>query len=508
MKKSLSLLPDIAGIYSFVLFVSLIVLGGEHALRAGDTFWHIKAGATMLERQSLLTQDIFSHTAYGKPWIAHEWLAEVVMAALHHIAGLPGVVLVFLLIAVLSYWLLFRLVNQFVGEGLAICCVTVAVLLSLPHLLIRPHIFSWLFGVATLYILTVRRDRLYLLPLLSAVWVNLHGGFLLGIVLQVLFIAGFILDNRLQSSTNFKLWLEDSIRQSKQPILILIFSILAAGLNPFGYELFLFPFQVTKEIFINHINEWGAPNLREAWYFRYYILLLLLLLTFNRQRISWTNRLLLIFFINASLNHLRHISLAGLFLTPFLAELLVPWAQKIKVLCASEKNAAKQLALSPLTGPFATAVLAGSLFIVSYVNYPSGQSLTATLFPLSEAFPDQAVQYLEKHPPKGKMFNEYFIGGYLIYALELPQKVFIDGRADMYGEKIFGDYRKIVQLDETTNELLDEYKIDWVIFPADRPLVLYLKAGGDWTEIYQDNQVAILTRNSSGRNNPKNYRNG
>jgi hypothetical protein len=507
MKKSMRILPDIAGVYCFVHFTSLVVLGGKHALRAGDTFWHIKAGITMLERHSILTHDIFSHTAYGKPWIAHEWLAELIMAALHQIAGLPGVVLIFFLIATFTYWLLFRLVNHFVGEGLATFCVTVAALLSLPHLLVRPHIFSWLLGVTTLYILLVRRNRLYLLPLLSAIWANLHGGFLIGILLQAIFIAGFILDNRPQSVANLKQWL-DLIRRCKKPILILTLSILAAGLNPFGYELFLFPFQVTKEIFINHINEWLAPNLREAWYFRYYILLLLLLLTFNRHRINWTNRLLLIFFINASLNHIRHISLAGLFLTPFLAELLTPWARRIRERFAAKKNDSKQLALSPLTGPLATFFLAASLLIVSYSNYPSGQRLSPILFPLPEKFPAQAVQYLGKHPPKGKMFNEYLIGGYLIYAMEPPQKVFIDGRADMYGEKIFGDYRKIAHLDKETDKLLAEYEIDWVIFPADRPLILYLKAGGDWTEVYQDNQVAILERNSSGHNSPKNYRNG
>jgi hypothetical protein len=123
------------------------------------------------------------------------------------------------------------------------------------------------------------------------------------------------------------------------------------------------------------------------------------------------------------------------------------------------------------------------------------------MFPLSEKFPAQAVQYLASHPLPGKMLNEYFIGGYLLYALTPAQKVFIDGRADMYGEKIFGDYLKIVQLNEATDRLLGKYEVDWVIFPVKEPLLLYLKAGGQWTGVYRDRQVEILQRNHSARNN-------
>ncbi|MDT8335852.1 MAG: hypothetical protein RQ753_09145 [Desulfurivibrionaceae bacterium] len=306
--KKIRLLPDIAGVYCFVMFAALVAVGGKQALRAGDTFWHIKAGTAMLDRRALLTTDIFSHTAFGKPWLAHEWLTEILMAAIHRVAGLDGVALFSLLIAAFTFWLLFRLLNHFHGEGLAAFSVTVAALLSLPHLLARPHIFTWLFGVTTLYILTVRRDKLYLLPLISLVWANLHGGFLFGIVLQVFFIAGFILDNHPRTLTDRQEWL-GLLGQSRKPLLILTLSILAAALlNPHGYKLFLFPFQVSKEIFMNNIGEWIAPNLRSDWSFRYYLLGIIFLLTFNRHRINWTNRLLLIFFINAALSHGRHIS--------------------------------------------------------------------------------------------------------------------------------------------------------------------------------------------------------
>jgi hypothetical protein len=92
------------------------------------------------------------------------------------------------------------------------------------------------------------------------------------------------------------------------------------------------------------------------------------------------------------------------------------------------------------------------------------------------------------------MFNKYSWGGYLIYAMDPPQKVFIDGRADMYGEEIFGDYQKIASLDKEAQELLDRYQIDWILFPTDSALVRFLKATQDWQETYSDGAASILVR--------------
>ncbi|MDF1577796.1 MAG: hypothetical protein P1P81_05055, partial [Desulfobulbales bacterium] len=205
--------------------------------------------------------------------------------------------------------------------------------------------------------------------------------------------------------------------------------------------------------------------------------------------------LLLIFFINAALSHGRHISLAGLFLAPLLAELLGPWSPRISIFFDRGNSSQKQLNLSPLTGPLATVVLAASLFSVGYANH--ARQLGPVIFPLPDKFPAQAVRYLKKNPPAGKMFNEYFIGGYLIYTLSPAQKVFIDGRADMYGEEIFKDYRKIAHLDEETGKLLGKYEIDWIIYPVDKPLVRYLKATENWSETYRDERVVVLERHNS-----------
>jgi len=370
--------------------------------------------------------------------------------------------------------------------------VWLALLLAGSHLLARPHILTWFFGALTLFILSVKREKLFLLPPLTLVWANFHGGFLVGLLVQAIFLAGFLLDHRPSSFTVRQWW--TIAGQCNKPALILLLSTLAALVTPFGVELFFFPFQVTKEVFINNIGEWVAPNLREIWYFRFYLLIILLFLSLKRERIGWTNLLLLLFFINSALRHVRHLSLAGIFLTPLLIELITPWTERLRNLVPAKKAEVKQLALSPFTGPVATLFFAVALFIIGSANPPAWQRVSEKLFTLPENFSPAAIRYLAEHPPSGKMFNEYSLGGYLLYALDPPPKVFIDGRADMYGEKIFADYGKIARMDKEADALLAQYGVDWIIFPWDRPLVRYLLAGGRWAEAYRDSKVAILVR--------------
>lgn len=484
-------LPDIPGIFCFISFFFLVLFGGGRALLDGDTLWHIKAGTIMLREGRILTTDVFSHTAFGKPWIAHEWLSEIIMGKIYSFAGVAGVAIFYFFLAVMTFWILFQIARQYVNEWFSFFCVALAFTLAYTHLLARPHIFTWFLGAVTLWILKNGGRQLYALPFIMLLWTNLHGGFVLGLVFQAIFLVGGILEAWPQMDAPKR---RSLLRQFRVPLIVLGLSILVTGINPFGYKLLLFPFQATKEVFINGIGEWRSPNLRDMWYFRFYVLLILLLLMFRRKRTSWTATLLLLFFLNEAFTYVRDVSLAGLFLTPFLAETLQPWSDRYSEGFAEHHSGKKQLALSATSGPIATLVTCAVLLWIPMMNFSSWRTVSGEMFPLPDAYSKSAIQFIEKNRPKGKMFNEYSWGDYLIFALNPPRKVFIDGRADMYGEKIFGDYKAIAGLDAKTNELLEKYKVDWVVFPPDKPLTLYLKAEGNWKEVYRDDQVSILVR--------------
>lgn len=491
MARPLKILPDIAGTYSFIIFTLLVLFAGEKALRDGDTLWHIKFGDLILERGELITHDFISHTAAGKPWTSHEWLAEILMAAVHRAAGLSGVVIFYFLIAALSFWILFKIArNCGASDLLAIFAVSLALSLSMTHQLARPHIFTWLFGLITLYILLKGGRILFLLPLLMIPWTNLHGGFALGLVLQGLFLTGSILDKLL--TTPDRPSLRTLWNEHKNLAIVLLLSLIATGTNPFGYRLLLFPFEVSKGAFSTMVSEWLSPNLQAFWDFRLYLLLLFFILFFSGPRINWFNRLLLLFFINASLMHARHISIAGLFLTPLVVQGLKPWSDQF-ALKRSRSPEQTELHFSPASGPLATVLLGILLISFSALQWEPWEKLSRTIIPQPKKFSSGVVEFLQKSAPEGNLFNDDEWGDYLIYAMDPPPKLFLDGRLDMYGEQILEDYSKIAMLDEDMDNLLDTYRIEWVLFPPSK-LTRYLKATGGWQELYHDDQVSVLER--------------
>ncbi len=137
------------------------------------------------------------------------------------------------------------------------------------------------------------------------------------------------------------------------------------------------------------------------------------------------------------------------------------------------------------------------MFGASTVQSPLRPFLAAIIPVKTENHPIDAVNFLNSTPLPGKMFNKYGWGGYLIYALQPSQPVFIDGRADMYGEEIFSEYRKVVSIDKDIDTILDKYEVNWLIYPQDTPLVRYLLAGNCWSQIYEDEETSVLLRNPS-----------
>jgi len=482
-------LPDFAGVVCLVVFLVSLATKRDVIFSDGDSFWHIKAGSVMLKTHKLIDSDIFSHTAAGKSWTAHEWLSEVIMASIHKVAGLEGIFCFFLLITALTFWLLLKITEKQANQWVAFGCVAVALVFCQGHLSARPHLFTWLFMVVTLAILLKGGKQLFWMPVIITVWANLHGGFILGIVLQLIFLFGTALENRLVIKTPYR----EVLHQLKIPAFVLLLSIFAVGINPFGYELLLFPLQVSKGVFSVMINEWHAPDLQEMWYFRFYLIALVLLVSFSKSAVTWTERLLIVFFLNAALTHIRHISLLLIALTPFVARMLNTYFDTYFRRSAS--NVGEQLQLSARSGPWLTVAIALGLIVFGSIDHRSLTFLTPKkMIGVESEQLNQLVDYLDENPPEGKMFNEYSLGGYLLYALATPPKVFIDGRADMYGEQILSDYDKISSARLEREGLLDKYEIDWIVFEQDTDLVKDLNGSNKWQTTYKNDHFAILTR--------------
>lgn len=491
MNTRRTFLPDPAGLWGIVVFITLTLFGGNKALQDGDTLWHIKMGQVMLERQELLTQDLFSHTAYGQPWHAHEWLSEIIMAALYGWAGLAGMTILYFALVGLTITVIFKVARRYSGDW----AVSFAIALALPclylHLLARPHVFTWLGAALTLYLLE-RSDRwAWLLIPIVALWANLHAGVLYALVLQAIYIAGNSLDHLHTENSNDlkKCW-----EENKMPLVLLLSCMAAACLTPFGYQVFTFPFKVAAPIFTQTISEWKSPDFQELWFFKPWVIGILFIAMWLGKKLSWRWNLLLLFLFWQMLSHVRNLSMAALLLIPCFALLFA----EIKPCTRFRRKADKdrvELVLSPISGPLLILLLTVGLIGAIWADLPViRERMQEKFLPAKKNFPT-VVEFLKAGYPEGNLLNDYEWGDYLLFGLDPPPKVFIDGRADMYGEEVFSDYKKISNLDKDINTLLGKYEIKWTIFPSEHILNRYLKDCRGWKSLYSDEFTEILIIN-------------
>jgi len=124
--------------------------------------------------------------------------------------------------------------------------------------------------------------------------------------------------------------------------------------------------------------------------------------------------------------------------------------------------------------------------------------LNSLHFNFSEkSFPLAAVKFLQREKVAGKMFNNDEFGDYIIFAAWPQYRVFMDGRSDMYGEKLGSVYFKVANAQPGWKEVLKHYNIDWVIFDTNSALTGALREQSDWQTIYTDKLATILVRKGS-----------
>jgi hypothetical protein len=172
------------GIGLLVLGLGLLFLSDTVA--DADLWGHVRFGEDILRAGSIPSQDPYSYLTYGSHWINHEWLSEVIFAAVYRAAGPPGLIsfktVSSLFLVGASYLYLRRQGLSAVKSG---CVLAVLIWALRPGLgTIRPHLFTYLgFFAVLLVIHAVEYGRswwLLAMPVVFALWVNLHGGFLAG----------------------------------------------------------------------------------------------------------------------------------------------------------------------------------------------------------------------------------------------------------------------------------------------------------------------------------------
>src|SRR5271170_3315679 len=238
---------------------------GRLLLRDGGTGWHIRNGQLILQTHSITRVDPFSATMSGQRWYAWEWLYDVLIAAIHHLFGLNGAVFYTAAVMAATFVLVFHLAMRRGGSlPLTFFLLVLSLGASAVHFLARPHVLSWLLTVIWFELLDSAASgvqpekyrRLFLLPALMLLWVNLHGGFLVGFALLVAYLVGGGIQYLTcpEERGRIKSWL-------KALGLVSALSLLASFINPYGYKLHLHIYRYLSDRFLmNHVSEFLSPD--------------------------------------------------------------------------------------------------------------------------------------------------------------------------------------------------------------------------------------------------------
>ncbi|HKI11098.1 MAG TPA: hypothetical protein VKA02_03210 [Candidatus Acidoferrum sp.] len=469
----------------FRYWLAAILLLGVFAfcvptIPSADMWWHLSTGRYILQNHSVPHTDPFSTTIAGQPWIIHEWLSEVVFYFAYSTIGSVGLLLLTAFVLTLAFWFAY---GRSGGPLLArILSLALGVWAASPIFSVRPQIFSYLLASAFLFVLSRYFQNgsyrlLVLLPLLTILWVNFHGGYVLGLTLILLFAAGAVAD-----------WLAgqaDGVTTKRRVLALLLACascLLVAPLNPNGFALLTYPIAILKAWGAQtDIMEWRSPDFHLSIFRPFAVLMLLTVavLALSPKRPRPSQILLFIFFSYVALYSMRNLPFFVLVAFPLLAEyaFLPAW-----------KFPAWRLGLLK-------AFQAAAVLLVAVVCAKIASDHIATELDMEQSrFPARAASFLDAQKLPAPLFNSYDFGGYLIWRLYPRYRVYIDGRTDVYGLTFFNDFIQVYQVNADPRPTLDHAGIRTVLVEPQSNLAGFLRTQTVWKRVYEDPVAVIFSR--------------
>ncbi len=489
MPRSVSKIVDVFSTRR--VFVAVLALGlftmAARGVNDPDVWWHLKTGQLMLQNHSLFHSDPYSFTRFGQPWVNHEWLSQILLFGLFRAAGFGGLIVVFAAIIAATFLLIFaRCPGRPYLAALATLWGAVA---SAPTWGVRPQMFSLLLGSVFLVLLEASGKRPSLLwwtPPLMLLWVNLHAGYPIGLA----FLALFLLGEALEAAVGSASWSQFTPRLKS---LALAFSLCLAlvPLNPNGLRIYSYPFETLRSPAMQKfIQEWFSPNFHDPMYVPLLLMLLALPagMALSPRTLRIRDLVLLLVTIPAALRSMRHIPILVLVLVPVLAKLAEAWLRQ---------RGSERLLERGRTEPTGRILLINVLVLATFSAFTLVRvRQVVTLEEKTEAqhFPLAAAAFLNRERPPGPILNHYNWGGYFIWKLYPQYRVFMDGRADVYGDQFMDQFAAVYYLTGDWRTPLQRWGIRTLILPPDAPLITALQSRADWKRIYADSEAVILTR--------------
>lgn len=475
-------LPDI--IFASVLLLAL-ALGQQMLSIDSDLGRHLTLGNYMLDTRIIPTHDLLSHTRTGLSRPPYEWVSQIIFALAHRLLGLDGVILLISILIALTFTLIYQFTNRRSNSSLiSLLFIFLAAGASSIHWLPRPHIFTFLFlaiWIELLERLTGNKPiKTYIFPVIMLFWVNMHGGFIFGILAWMAYFAGWI----------WEAWRKKADKPIGWKLLAIgSTSLIATVITPDFWRNWEAVLNNRSSFILNRTIETMRPNLVDPSVIPFTLLLFLTILFFilHWKTIRPSHLFLLLGLSFMSLLMARNIPLFTIACISILSNLSVKSLSKSKAWTQLE-NRFSGFNSGHGQSFWSVAVAGIAITWFAYFNIKS-------LHPFYEfdrgAFPVNAVRYLEENPQSGNMFNEFNWGGYLLYQMWPEYNVFLDSQSDFYGEDLMREYDQIMNANDDWQNLLQKYDVDWLIIPSNSPLAGEISNTLTWEIIYSDNTSMI-----------------
>ena len=441
-----------------------------------DLLGHLLFGNNILAHGAVGRVDTYSYTVAGQPWVNHEWLSQVVLAAVYQWAGSPGLLLLKFAIATLTFLLLFSMIRRrsptpYVWGGVGLLAIAVLA----RGFSIRPQIFTYCGAALTLWLIDRYRHgqprALWLCPLMFVVWANLHGGFILGLGILGFFACADLLGGA---------------ERSWQPWLALLASVAVTMLNPNGPHLLFF---VWNELSRTHpITEWqrAAPtDVAQFVFFAMFVALALTLPLRRQWRADGWEAMLALGVGVLALRHQRHTPVFALCATAPLAAQL----EQTKNWFAERTAFVLSVAAQRIVGGGIAVLAVLQLSLTGARVWRDGLQI---IFDPRD-YPVAAVQALRQGGAWVNLAVPLEWGEYVLWFLAPQVKVSLDGRfATVFPEQVVEDNFAFFTGAPEWRRLLEQYPTEAVLLPTEWPSPIRREPG--WQRVYGDAVAEIYVR--------------
>lgn len=475
-------LPGPVAIHVVVLGVLLYAAFLSKGPWDSDYYWHVKTGE-LIANGPFPRTDPFSFTWAGMPWTLHEWLSELLIFRLVDGIGYMGAVLVFAFVPGIAMGILaFALHRLRLRTAAVVAATSLSALLVIPYATLRPQALSWImFAILIGGLVHLRPERarwLLALPLLFLVWANLHGLWVVGLVVLAVYTVLSLVG--LTPMSGARRW----------TLAMVPLAMVGTAFTPEGPSLLLYPLRYVDagDWGMANISEWQSPNFHDP---AHWPLLIFMAATaiFGRWRVPWWMSILSFLGIAMTLLALRNGAVAAIMGAPALAlgidAALRDWRP-------TERTPSQRLARQRR---YMELVMAAIISIAGVFVFVPRDPAAAVRESIDRELPVQGAEVLLSEVPDGRILAWYGWGGYVIGTMyDRGARVFVDGRNDMYDDAILEEYNLVRGAEPGWAEIPDRYDVDAMLFPPYEAISKGPALDAGWCEAYRDDNEVVFLR--------------